>query len=98
MKNSKNKRTTYLLLVLIGLLFVAYKVMFAPAPTDPYSSDQSSIEGEKVVATLQQVEGVNFDISVISDPKFKSLKSIEIPLPSLPVGKQNPFSAPPPTN
>lgn len=81
-------------LILLALLFVAYKVMFAPPGIDPYATDQSVMEGEKVVAILQQVEGISFDTSVISDPKFKTLKSIEIPLPSIPVGKKNPFSAP----
>lgn len=93
MNNQKKKRTSILLLVLVALLFVAYKVMFAPAGIDPYASDQSSLEGERVLGILQQIEKISFDVSVISDPKFKSLKSLEIPLPSLPVGKKNPFAA-----
>lgn len=82
-----------MLLVLLALLFVAYKVMFAPAGIDPYASDQSALEGERVLGILQQIEKISFDVSVINDPKFKSLKSLEIPLPSLPVGKKNPFAA-----
>ena len=92
MKNSKNKRTAILALILVGLLFVAYKVMFV-SPVDDMVAEENVAAGERGGAILREVESINFDVSVITDPRFKSLQSIEIPLPSLPVGKKNPFSA-----
>lgn len=92
MKNSKNKRTAILALILIGLLFVAYKVMFV-SPADEMLAEDNIAAGERVVSILREVESINFDVSIIEDPRFKSLQSIEIPLPSLPIGKKNPFSA-----
>jgi len=93
MKNSKNKRTAVLAIILVGLLVIAYKVIFvAPPATDEFVFDENAAVGEKVQAILLQVENINFDTTVLNDPKFQSLKSIDTPLPSLPIGKKNPFS------
>jgi hypothetical protein len=90
MKNSKNKRTVILSVILLGLLMLAYKVIFM-------SSNDTLVEEniaatETVMAISQQVEAINFDTSVIKNQALKSLKSIEAPLIQLPVGKRNPFS------
>ncbi|MEK7635328.1 MAG: hypothetical protein AAB446_02795 [Patescibacteria group bacterium] len=90
MKDSKNKRSIILGLVLVGLLIVAYKVMLAP-PSDTSSIDENATASARVEALLQQVENIKFDTGIIEDQKFKSLKSIETPLISLPVGRENPF-------
>lgn len=93
MKNqSSNKRTAILGIILLGLLVIAYKVMFVPSP------DSASLEGENqasslmVEGILKQIDTINFDTSVIKDPKFESLRSMETPPITLPVGKENPFS------
>jgi hypothetical protein len=48
--------------------------------------------GARVEVILKEVAAINFNTDAIGDYKFKSLKSIETPLPALPVGRQNPFS------
>jgi|GEM_PF-1379556 len=94
MKNSKNKRTMILGAILVGLLVIAYKVLFMSSSgdllTDP--TDSNSMVGDRIAVVLAEVESINFDTSIIKDTKFKSLKTIETPLISLPVGKTNPFS------
>lgn len=90
MKNSKKTNTGVLLAVLIGLLIVAYKVLYV-APEDPYQ-EQNAVASERVGTLLREIESVNFNESVLSDPRFAEFKSIEIPLESLPIGKTNPFS------
>jgi hypothetical protein len=92
MKKSKNKHTAILAVILLGLLVVAYKVVFAP-PSDDLSVDENTAASERVESILKEVESINFDTSIIEDQKFKSLKTIEIPLVSLPIGRKNPFSA-----
>lgn len=92
MKNSKNKRTVIMLLVLIGLVAIAYKVIFVTPVDESLLTEDNVIAGERVVQILKSVEGINFDTSVFAESKFTSLKSIEIPLLSLPVGKKNPFA------
>jgi conjugal transfer/entry exclusion protein len=90
MKNSKNKRI--LAVILLGLLVLAYKVMFAPA-SDVAVIDESASTAQKVETILKQVESINFDTKIIENQNFKSLKSIEIPMISLPIGRKNPFSS-----
>jgi hypothetical protein len=90
MKNFKNKRTAILAIILLGLLVLAYKVMFAP--TEDLSNDENVIASQRVEGILQEIESINFDTSIMENQSFKSLKSIEIPPLSLPVGRKNPFA------
>lgn len=91
MKNSKNKRAAILAIILLALLIFAYKTIFVE-PAGDLSVDQNLAASQRVEAILQEVEGINFDMSILQDQKFQSLKSIEIPLLSLPIGRKNPFS------
>ena len=91
MKSLKNKRTLILAIILVGLLIVAYKVLFT-SPDGDLFLDENITASARVEAVLQQVESINFNLDVKEDPNFRSLKSLEIPLISLPVGKRNPFS------
>lgn len=91
MKNSKKSNyTPVLIVVLVGLAIVAYKMMFAPASEELLVVDDVAVSRVEII--LRQVESINFDSSIISDQKFNSLQSIEVPMISLPVGKRNPFS------
>jgi hypothetical protein len=92
MKNFKNKRTVILALVLLGLLVVAYKVMFVSSGGS-LLADENIAASARVEVILQEVSNIKFDMSIKTDPKFQSLKSIETPLISLPIGKKDPFSA-----
>ena len=92
MKNLKNKRPAILAIILVGLLIVAYKIVFVQ-PSEELLVEENITASKRVEAILQEVESINFDTIITKDPKFKSLKSIEIPLISLPVGRKNPFSA-----
>ncbi|NLE07336.1 MAG: hypothetical protein GX627_01875 [Parcubacteria group bacterium] len=87
-----NNRTTFLGLILVVLLIVAYKVMFMDANKVDTTNEENIAASARAEALLKQVENIDFDTSVVQDPKFQSLKSIEVPLMSLPVGKENPFS------
>lgn len=91
MKNKQNKRITVLLAILVGLLVVAYKVLFVSDTAD-LSLGEDVAASVAVEQMLNQVNNINFDTSIIKDPKINTLKSIETPLPSIPVGKTNPFS------
>lgn len=92
MKNSKNKRTSILIIILLGLLILAYKVMFVEDTSD-LTAEENIAASQRIEILLNQIESINFDTSVTNDAVFKSLKSIEIPALSLPVGRANPFSA-----
>lgn len=91
MKNSKNKRTTILAIILLGLLILAYKTMFV-SPDEDLLGDENIVASQRVESVLNEIDKINFDTSIMENANFKSLKSIEIPLPALPVGRENPFS------
>ena len=91
MKNFKNKRTAILAIILLGLLVLAYKVVFVPTGGD-LLVDENIVASQRIEGVLKEMESINFDTSIMEDQNFKSLKSIEIPLISLPIGRENPFS------
>lgn len=93
MKNSKNKRTVILAIILLGLLIIGYKVVSTSPNADLLTEESAENNiGEKIGSILKEVESINFNVGVMKESKFMSLKSIEIPLISLPIGKKNPFS------
>jgi hypothetical protein len=93
MKNSKkNKRTAILAIILVGLLVLAYKVMFVSTGED-LLADENIVASARVEGVLKEMESINFDMSIMENQSFKSLKSIETPLISLPIGRTNPFSS-----
>lgn len=92
MKNSKSKHTGILIVILLGLLILAYKTMFV-SDTSDLSFEENIAASARVESILSQIESISFDTSIVESENFNSLKSIEIPLPALPVGKKNPFSS-----
>lgn len=92
MNKTSNKRTLILVLVLIVLVFIAFRVNFSSG-TDSYITSEEIDSSESDISNiLKSVDNINFDTSVISDSNFQYLKSIERPMPNFPVGKSNPFS------
>lgn len=94
MKNSKNKRTIILTIILLVLLVIGYKVIFV-SPNDSALVEENTNTDvvKRIESILNEVEQINFSTDIMTDPRFASLKTMEIALPSLPVGKKNPFSA-----
>lgn len=92
MNNTKNKNRTYILaIILLGLLIFAYKTIFMSTDSN-IASDENLLAVTRAEKVLKEMDKINFDTSVMEDESFKSLNSIAIPLPSLPVGRTNPFS------
>lgn len=89
---SKKQNTAVLAVILVGLIIVAYKILFTE-PIDESLLSNSRVESEKIIQILREVEGMNFKAGNVSAPKINTLKSIETDLPVVPVGKTNPFSA-----
>lgn len=89
MSKQSNKRTSFLVVTLIALLLVGYKVMFVVPPEVEEVNPASVIRLETMIS---QLNSVDLSTSAIKDPKFNTLEPIEQPLPSLPVGRANPFS------
>lgn len=93
MKNSKNKRAIILATILLGLLIIGYKVIFTSPDENFLVEENNDISvDQKIEKILNEVEKISFNIDIIKESKFNSLRSIEISLPILPIGKKNPFS------
>jgi hypothetical protein len=90
-KKKNNKRTAILAATLIGLLIIGYKVVMPSEASLP--AEDNIAASQRVESVLKEVENINFDMSIMEDEKFQSLRSIEMPLAPLPVGRANPFSA-----
>lgn len=89
---SKNQNTAVLSVILVGIVIVAYKILFTD-PIDQSLMSDSVVESEKIIQVLREVESIDFTSGDATDPKISTLESLEIPLPNLPVGKTNPFSS-----
>ncbi len=90
MSSTKNKNISILIAVLIAGLSVLYKNNFAP---EALIAPESLVISPKIEENIDKIEQINFDISVFNDPKFATFTSIESELPSIPVGRVNPFAA-----
>ena len=77
-------------IILVGLIILAYKVIFV-AEDDSATVDNSAATA-RAELLLQKVNSIKFDTQILQDEKFKSLKSLDIPLISLPIGRYDPFS------
>lgn len=76
--------------MLVALLLVLYKTMFVTPPLEEVTDTTAE---DKINRTLNKLELMNFNLTVMQDPKFTTLKSIETPLLNLPIGRKNPFAA-----
>ncbi len=76
--------------VLVSLLLILYKTMFVEPPIEEVTDTTTE---DKINLTLSKLEVMNFNLSVLSDPKFVTLKSIETPLLEASIGRKNPFAA-----
>lgn len=92
MKNSNNKRTIVLAIILVALLVLAYKVMFMSSEESLTETGNNALASQRVETLLKKIERIKFDLDIMQNEKFKSLESIETPLVALPIGKANPFA------
>lgn len=76
--------------VLVSLLLILYKTMFVEPPIEEVTDTTTE---DKINLTLSKLEVMNFNLAVLNDPKFITLKSIETPLIESSIGRKNPFAA-----
>lgn len=54
---------------------------------------QSQVVGNEIISALNQIQTLNLNNDIFSDPVFRSLVDRSSPIPGEPVGKSNPFSS-----
>jgi hypothetical protein len=92
MKSGNNKRTLVLLAVLGILLAFAYPMIMSETPSGENIQADNADTAEIVVDTLQKLQAVDLNYSVLENTAFAYLKDITTPDLNLPVGRDNPFA------
>ena len=86
-----NKRTIFLLILLLILGVVGYPIIMgnkkAPMPeaAQPILSDEENL-------MLTDITNATLDVSVLSSSELLGLSDFSLPLPGFPVGRANPFA------
>jgi hypothetical protein len=92
----KTKQIITVFIILI-VAFVGYKMFFVnPQPADSTLTVDSSsympfTDGQEVLATLNELEGVNLDGSIFTNKVFLNLTSFERQLEPQTPNRKNPF-------
>lgn len=87
----KSNRTTVILLLLLGIALAAAYILLPKSDNTDTGAEQAAI-GAKAISTLNELQAVQLDFSVLTDPAFNYLKNIAAPDLNLPVGRSNPFA------
>ena len=91
MKNTNQKSLIVLFMILIAGAAILYRnVLSSPAPAAVSEAEVTA--SAKVEEMLQELDSINFDLAIFNDARFAELQSIETPLASVPVGRDDPFA------
>lgn len=101
--NSSNAKTIAVLIIIAVLGFFLYKQFSGDdnattTVTDANGQPISTIDpnvatiGADIQALLVQINGLQIDAEIFSDPVFKSLTDFTSPVAAQPTGKKNPFA------
>jgi hypothetical protein len=56
------------------------------------SGPDSAVVGAQDLALLQQIQSLKIDTSIFSDPGYRTLRDYSVAIPSVNVGRPNPFA------
>lgn len=85
------------LFVIIGLLLVAglgYYLYTTNGSLSLQTSDENfnlEAESAELIRKIDSIKNIQIDRDLFSDPRFTNLQSFETPVPTYPVGRNNPF-------
>ena len=91
------KKSTIIILALIVAAGAAYFYFEgSPLPQDTSLQAQSASDadnlGSQVLSLLNQIRSLNIDSSLFKDPGYLTLRDYSVPIPTLGVGRSNPFA------
>jgi len=96
MKKGNNKRTMFLLGILIICVIAWFYTKQSPVPDNgPIDSLGGAGAADSAMVLLQKAQAIKFDFSVLDSAAFGALVNRALPLLNLPVGKDNPFAPAP---
>jgi hypothetical protein len=96
--NTQSSNKTWIWIAIIVIVTVIGYFYFygasAPAasPLVQSSSADSEAVGSQVLTLLNQIQSLNIDTSIFSDPGFLTLRDYSVAIPPENVGRANPFA------
>ncbi len=90
---SSNKNWLWVLIIIVvaGLGYYYFYNNSTPAPTLTTTGMDSSV-GAQVLGLLNQIQSLHIDSSIFNDPGYKTLRDFSVAIPSVNVGRPNPFA------
>ncbi len=93
-KPSSN-RTTISVLVIIALFGLGYFYFYGSSSTsssDTLTASNNALVGSQVLNLLNQIQSLRIDTSLFTDPGYLTLRDYTVPIPTVSVGRPNPFA------
>ena len=98
MTNQKTSLKSWLILIVVlGAITTAYFYFEGSLPVSTSSivkssaDDQGALVGAQVFGLLNQVKGLKIDTRIFTDPVYATLRDYSVDIPTLNVGRNNPF-------
>jgi hypothetical protein len=98
MNNTQKKSSSKSWIIMIVVIVIAAGAYFyyqgQATPTDSLLTvdDTSVVVGANVLSLLNQIQSLKIDTSIFKSPVYQSLIDYSIPIPTLPVGRPDPFA------
>ena len=87
------------IVIILGVLTVDFAGYYFSAQkasidttADDFSLQQMLASTEVFIIRSQELDQMNFDLSVFEDPRFRTLRSFSSPVQEQPVGRTDPFA------
>jgi hypothetical protein len=97
LQNTSSKNMFSILIVVLVLAFAIYFFFFRNTIDDAITLDEfgnpvaAQVVGQDLIDTLAELQSVQLDSSIFSNPAFLALKDFGIVLADEPKGRTNPF-------
>jgi hypothetical protein len=96
MNTPKTSKTPYIVITIVVIfLAIGYFYWSGTKPTDSLtleSGGDSQVVGSRVLRLLNEIDSLSIDSSFFSDKSYETLIDHSVVIPTLSVGRSNPFS------
>jgi len=95
--NNKSSNKTWIWIVIIVIVaglgyFYFYGSSNQSSATLTATSDANAVVGAQVLGLLNQIQSLNIDTTIFTDPGYRTLRDYSVVIPPVNVGRPNPFA------
>ena len=97
-KPASSKKSTITIIAIIIVAVIAYFYYTGTQTSPDAGSSLSTVSandqavGAQVLALLNQIQSLKIDTSLFKDPTYLTLRDYTVAIPSVPVGRDDPFA------